>query len=92
MKKSHDSTAYLELADYIINGGSMAKKKGKKAVPVVKKKKDKDIVVKIDSLTGRIPMSTRSGAVIQGEKYKKKKERKQWKQKLKGYMGENEDI
>ena len=49
----------------------MAKKKGKKSVPVVNKKEEKDIVVKIDKLTGRLPKSTRPGGVIQGKKYRK---------------------
>jgi len=62
----------------------MAKKKGKKSVPVVNKKEEKDIVVKIDKLTGRLPKSTRPGGVIQGKKYRK--DRSKWKQKLKEYM------
>ena len=62
----------------------MAKKK-KKAIPVVNKRIEKDIVVRIDRLTGRLPLSTRTGEVIQGKKFNKKKERKDWKTKLKNY-------
>jgi len=65
----------------------MAKKKGKKSVPVVNKKKEQDIIVKIDKLTGRLPKSTRPGGVIQGKKYKK--DRGKWKQKLKSYVRES---
>jgi hypothetical protein len=60
-------------------------KKGKKSKPVVNKKKEKDIVVKIDRFTGRIP-TAKAGEVIHGKKYNKKAERSKVKQDLKKYM------
>lgn len=65
-------------------------KKRKKSKLVVNKKKDKDIVLKIDKLTGRLPMSSRAGGVIQGKKYKK--DRSKWKNKLKRYVESNGDM
>ncbi len=62
----------------------MAKKKGKKSVPVVNKQGEKDIVIKIDRLTGRIPIG-KTGGVFQDKKHRKKLERSKWKNKLKGY-------
>jgi hypothetical protein len=60
----------------------MSKKK-KKAKPV-SIKKEKDLILKIDKLTGRIPIG-KPGEVIHGKKYKKKAERKKWRNKLKDY-------
>lgn len=69
----------------------MGKKGGKKVTTVQdKKKKGKDIVVRIDGITGRIPRSTRAGGVMQkGDK--KKKERRNWKKDLKRYVEGNEE-
>jgi hypothetical protein len=62
----------------------MAKKK-KKTYSIQSKEKNKDIVIRIDKITGRIPMSTRVGHVIHGKKYDKKGERKKSRQTLKDY-------
>jgi hypothetical protein len=67
-------------------------KKKKQSKPVVNKKKEKDLILRIDKLTGRLPSSTRAGGVIQGEKYKKGKDRKQWKEKLKRYVESNQEY
>lgn len=65
-------------------------KKKKKTKDVINKKKEKDVVLKIDKLTGRLPSSTRAGGVIQGKKYKK--DRSKWKNKLKRYVESNEEY
>ena len=59
--------------------------KSKKKPQPVHIKKEKDIVIKIDKFTGRIPIG-KPGEVIHGKKYNKKAERSKWKQDLKKYM------
>jgi len=60
----------------------MAKKQLKQ---VSNKEKQHDIVFKIDKFTGRIP-TAKPGDVIHGDKFNKKKQRSDWKKKLKEYM------
>jgi len=56
----------------------------KKSYEVHNKEKKHDIVIKIDKFTGRIPIA-KPGEVIHGKKFNRKKERRDWKEKLKEY-------